>query len=220
MMVTLKWYTARLQHFTAADTLCVFSISIWLYKCQILNPFDVFRHKSCELCICSDFKQGVTDLKSHREMQLHKLYCIWEIWGLYESRCSAKLVGYESQSRALMNSLHASLCLTFPSLHLLLRFPSPSSCPLMHLDQCWGLCILKWFSYVIRSHRGNKALTFSLFSFVANQSSSSSSPSPWNEIRTAYKLNKILKKNVVVEKNSSFLEHYTVPAMPLYSFSF
>lgn len=85
------------------------------------------------------------------------------IWGVCGNRCTAKFVGYVSQSRALMDSLHASLCLIFSSLHLPLRYASLFLCPLMHLDHCWGLCMLKWFSYVIRSHRGNKALTFPYF---------------------------------------------------------
>ena len=44
--------------------------------------------------------------------------------------------------------------------------PLLSLCPLMHLDHCWGLCMLKWFSYIIRNHGGDKALTFPVFILI------------------------------------------------------
>lgn len=100
---------------------------------------------------------GSSDLKL-----THSPDCIWE--NMSESRCTVKFVGSMSQPRALMDSLRATyLGLISPPPLLLFCYPSFSLCPLMCLDHCWGLCMLKWFSYVIRNHRGNKALTFPCF---------------------------------------------------------
>lgn len=76
---------------------------------------------------------------------------------------AAKFVGFLSQSTALMDSLHASLCLIFLSLHLLPSYPLLFPCPLMLLDHCEQHHMLKWFCYANESPRISRLRLFPVF---------------------------------------------------------
>lgn len=110
----------------------------FIVRTVVLVP-DVLRYKRYVLCVflVIDATWGSSDLIENPQLEAVAQALLY--LRKHESRCPAKFVGSVSQSRAPMDSLHASLSLIFPSLHLLFCYPSLSLCPLMHLDHCWGL---------------------------------------------------------------------------------